>query len=58
LFIDACEYSGEKGVDYTKRFIKICKRIDNPKNLKAFSKPSIIRITDYLSEKRVKLKLK
>jgi len=46
LFIEACEYQGEKGVDYTKRFIKNCKRIDRPKFLKAFYKPNKIRITD------------
>jgi len=58
LFIEACEYHGEKGVDYTKRFFKNCKRIDHPKNLKAFYKPSIIRITDSSVRKEGEIEIK
>jgi len=58
LFIEACEYHGEKGVDYTKRFFLNCKRIYQPKNLKVFYKPSIIRITESSARKEGEIEIK
>ena len=48
LFVEACEYHGKRGEDYTKRFFKNYKKIDytGPIKLKAFYKRGIVRIVD------------
>jgi len=58
LFIEACEYHGEKGVDYTEIFFLNCKRIDRPKFLKAFYKPNKIRIIDSPARKGGEIEIK